>query len=266
MEETAKKYGKPRRTELVYQSEAQAGPEEDEEEIPDYPVTIFVSKEGYFKKITPQSLRMSGEQKFKEGDSLSFQAEVTNRAELLVFTDKCQVYKAKCSEFDDGKASLLGDYLPAKLGMEPGENVVRVVLPGDYTGFVLFFFANGKAAKVPMDAYNTKSNRRKLTGAYSDKSPLRTILAMDQDRQMAVFSTDGRALIFSTAQLAPKTTRSTQGVNVLTLRKNAELREALPLEKTAIANAPRYRTRAIPAAGAILRQEDTEEKQISLEL
>ncbi len=266
LEETAKKYGKPRRTELVYQSEAQAGPEEDEEEIPDYPVTIFVSKEGYFKKITPQSLRMSGEQKFKEGDSLSFQAEVTNRAELLVFTDKCQVYKAKCSEFDDGKASLLGDYLPAKLGMEPGENVVRVVLPGDYTGFVLFFFANGKAAKVPMDAYNTKSNRRKLTGAYSDKSPLRTILAMDQDRQMAVFSTDGRALIFSTAQLAPKTTRSTQGVNVLTLRKNAELREALPLEKTAIANAPRYRTRAIPAAGAILRQEDTEEKQISLEL
>ena len=266
LEETAKKYGKPRRTELVYQSEAQAGPEEDEEEIPDYPVTIFVSKEGYFKKITPQSLRMSGEQKFKEGDSLSFQAEVTNRAELLAFTDKCQVYKAKCSEFDDGKASLLGDYLPAKLGMEPGENVVRVVLPGDYTGFVLFFFANGKAAKVPMDAYNTKSNRRKLTGAYSDKSPLRTILAMDQDRQMAVFSTDGRALIFSTAQLAPKTTRSTQGVNVLTLRKNAELREALPLEKTAIANAPRYRTRAIPAAGAILRQEDTEEKQISLEL
>ena len=266
LEETAKKYGKPRRTELVYQSEAQAGPEEDEEEIPDYPVTIFVSKEGYFKKITPQSLRMSGEQKFKEGDSLSFQAEVTNRSELLVFTDKCQVYKAKCSEFDDGKASLLGDYLPAKLGMEPGENVVRVVLPGDYTGFVLFFFANGKAAKVPMDAYNTKSNRRKLTGAYSDKSPLRTILAMDQDRQMAVFSTDGRALIFSTAQLAPKTTRSTQGVNVLTLRKNAELREALPLEKTAIANAPRYRTRAIPAAGAILRQEDTEEKQISLEL
>ena len=266
LEETAKKYGKPRRTELVYQSEAQAGPEEDEEEIPDYPVTIFVSKEGYFKKITPQSLRMSGEQKFKEGDSLSFQAEVTNRAELLVFTDKCQVYKAKCSEFDDGKASLLGDYLPAKLGMEPGENVVQVVLPGDYTGFVLFFFANGKAAKVPMDAYNTKSNRRKLTGAYSDKSPLRTILTMDQDCQTVVFSTDGRALIFSTAQLAPKTTRSTQGVNVLTLRKNAELREALPLEKTAIANAPRYRTRAIPAAGAILRQEDTEEKQISLEL
>ena len=266
LEETAKKYGKPRRTELVYGADSQSGPEEEEEEIPDYPVTVFVSREGYFKKITPQSLRMSGEQKFKEGDGLAFQAEVTNRAEILVFTDKCQVYKAKCSEFDDGKASLLGDYLPAKLGMEPGENVVRAVLPGDYTGYVLFFFANGKAAKVPMDAYNTKSNRRKLTGAYSDKSPLRTILPLGQDCQAVVFSTDGRALIFSTAQLAPKTTRSTQGVNVLTLRKNAELREAVPLEQTSITNAPRYRTRAIPAAGAILRQEDSEEKQISLDL
>ena len=182
-------------------------------------MTVFVSKEGYLKKITQQSLRMSGEQKFKEGDSLAFSAETTNRDEILVFSDKFQCYKARLNDFVDGKASLLGDYLPQKLGMDPGETVKQVVLCGDYKGFVLFFFENGKVAKVPLSAYETKTNRKKLTGAYSDKSPVQAIIGMTADDQMAVYSSDGRAAIFSTAQLLPKTTRNTQGVAVLTLKK-----------------------------------------------
>ena len=174
LEQVSKKFGQPRKTELLYHWDAASG-EEPEEELPDYPVTAFVSREGYFKKITPQSLRASGEQKFKEGDGLAFAWETTNRAELLVFTDQFQCYKARLSDFDDGKASQLGDYLPTKLSMDPGENVVQTVFPGDYSGFVLFFFESGKVAKVPLSSYDTKSNRRKLTGAYSDKSPLRTV-------------------------------------------------------------------------------------------
>ena len=238
-------------------------PLEPEEELPDYPVTAFVSREGYFKKITPQSLRASGEQKFKEGDGLAFAWETTNRAELLVFTDQFQCYKARLSDFDDGKASQLGDYLPTKLSMDPGENVVQTVFPGDYSGFVLFFFESGKVAKVPLSSYDTKSNRRKLTGAYSDKSPLRTVLAMEADGPVVAYSTDGRAMIFSSAQLTPKTTRATQGVAVLTLRKKSTLDRAVRLAESGITNQARYKCRALPAAGAVLRTEDLEEKQIT---
>jgi len=261
----AEKYGQERKTTLVF--EHQVAQEEIAEEIPDYPVSIFVSREGYFKKITPQSLRMSGEQKFKEGDGLSFTAETTNRAEVLVFTDKQQVYKARCDEFEDGKASLLGDYLPAKLQMEEGESVAAVCLPGAYEGSFLFLFENGKAARVEASAYATKSNRRRLTGAYSDKSPLKAILHLREgDRQVALFSREGRALIFSTAQLTPKTTRSTQGVSVMTLKKKDAVASAALLEETSIVNQGRYRVRTIPAAGALLRQEDTEEKQMAMDL
>ena len=234
--------------------------------MPDYPVTVFVSKEGYLKKITAQSLRLSGEQKFKEGDKLSFSQEATNRSEMLVFTDQYQCYKARLSDFDDGKASQLGDYLPQKLGFDPGENVVQVVLTGDYSGFVLFFFENGKAAKVPLNAYETKTNRKKLTGAYSDKSPLRTVMAMSADAQVVVYSTDSRAMICSTAQLLPKTTRNTQGVAVMTLKKKATLSHAVPLEGSGMTNESRYRTKTLPSAGAILKAEDMSEKQISFEL
>ncbi len=265
LEQVCKKYGQPRRTEILYHWD-QAAQAEEAQEVPDYPVTIFVSKEGYFKKITPQSLRSSGEQKFKEGDSLAFSQEVTNRSELLIFTDRFQCYKARLSDFDDGKASQLGDYLPTKLGFDPGENVVQVVLPGSYTGFVLFFFENGKVAKVPLSAYDTKSNRKRLTGAYSDKSPLKTILTLEGDELAAIYSTDGRALIFSTAQLMPKTTRSTLGVSVLTLRKKAALDRAALLTDTGIVNQSRYQSKTIPAAGALLRPEDMEEKQITLSL
>lgn len=265
LEQVSKKFGQPRKTEILYHWDT-ASQEETEEESPDYPVTAFVSREGYFKKITPQSLRASSEQRFKEGDSLSFSRETTNRAELLVFTDRFQCYKARLSDFDDGKASQLGDYLPTKLAMEPGENVIQVVFPGEYTGWILFFFENGKVAKVPMSAYDTKSNRRKLTGAYSNKSPVRTILALEADETVVAYSTDGRAMIFSTAQLTPKTTRATQGVAVLTLRKKAALDRAVPLGQSGIVNQARYKCRALPAAGAVLRPEDLEEKQIALDL
>ena len=259
------KFGKPRMTEIVYQAE-EIQPDEEEEQVPDYPVTLFVSKEGYLKKITAQSLRMSGEQKFKEGDSLSFSVETSNRAEILVFTDKFQCYKSRLSDFDDGKASQLGDYLPQKLGMEAGESVIQVLLPGDYKGNALFFFENGKAAKVPFSAYETKTNRKKLTGAYSDKSPLKTAMGMAADEQVAVYTTDGRAVIFSTAQLLPKTTRNTQGVSVVSLKKKALVTHAAPVSTCGIANQSRYRTRTLPSAGALLKPEDAPEKQISFEV
>ena len=259
----ADKFGQPRRTALVHAGELTL--EAPEEDVPDYPVTVFLSREGYFKKITAQSLRMSSEQKFKEGDGLAFTQEATNRSELLVFTDKCQVYKTRLSEFDDTKASVLGDFLPAKLSMDEGESVLAVILPGDYRGSLLFLFENGKAARVDLSGYATKSNRRKLTGAYSDKSPVKAMfLLQDGERELVLYSSDGRALIFSTAQLAVKTTRNTQGVAVMTLRKNKVLEQAIPLEESTIQNQARYRVRSLPAAGAILRPEDAPEPQLTL--
>ena len=264
LQAVADKFGQPRRTEILY--DAQETAPEEEDDVPDYGVTVFVSKEGYLKKMTAQSLRMSGEQKFKEGDSLSFSKETTNRAEFLVFTDRYQCYKSRLSDFDDGKASQLGDYLPQKLGFEAGENLVALVFCGDYKGFILFFFENGKAAKVPLSAYETKTNRKKLTGAYSDKSPLIKAVALDADEQMVVYSTDGRAAIFSTAQLLPKTTRNTQGVAVMTLKKKATLRDAVLLTQSGIVNESRYRTKTIPSAGALLKEEDSAEKQQTFEV
>jgi len=265
LEDVSKKFGKPRKTEIIYDVQ-ETVVEEEEEQIPEYPVTVFVSREGYLKKITAQSLRMSGEQKFKEGDALAFSAETTNRDEILVFSDKFQCYKARLSDFTDGKASQLGDYLPQKLGMDPGELVTQVVLCGDYKGFVLFFFENGKVAKVPMSAYETKTNRKKLIGAYSDKSPVQTIIGMASDDQVAVYSSDGRAAIFSTAQLLPKTTKNTQGVAVLTLKKKATLERAAVLSQSGIVNASRYRTKTIPSAGAVLKPEDLGQQQERFEV
>ena len=263
LDHVAAKYGQARKTQLVYDHALAV---EDEPDVPDYPVTLFVSREGYLKKITPQSLRMSGEQKYKEGDGPMLTQETTSSAELLVFTDRCQVYKTRLSEFADTKASSLGDYLPGKLGLDEGESFFCACLPENYEGNILFFFENGKAAKVALSAYDTKSNRRKLTGAYSDKSPLKAVLCPAEDAQIALFASDGRTLIISSAQLAVKTTRATQGVAVMTLKKNAVLTRAALLETTPIVNPARYRARSLPAAGALLRQEDSEEKQISLEL
>ncbi len=265
LQQVSEKYGQPRKTEIIYDS-VLVEPDEEEELAPDYPVTLFVSQEGYLKKITQASLRMSGEQKFKEGDKLAFSTECSNRSEILVFTDQCQCYKSRLSDFEDSKASLLGDYLPQKLGMDPGETVRQVILPGDYKGFVLFFFENGKIAKVPLSAYETKTNRRKLTGAYSDKSPMVTAMAITADCQVVLYSSDNRAAIISTAQLLPKTTRNTIGVSGMSLKKKAVLQKAVKLEESGITNASRYRSRNIPTAGALLKEEDAQEKQIAFEV
>ena len=263
LDAVSSKYGQPRKTQLVYDHELNVP---DEPDMPDYPVTVFISREGYFKKITPQSLRMSGEQKFKEGDALLLSRETTNSAELLVFTDRCQVYKTRLSDFDDGKASQLGDYLPGKLGFDEGESFFDAIFPGDYSGNLLFVFENGKCAKVELSGYATKTNRRKLTGAYSDKSSLVAVLELSQEQELALYASDGRTLIFSTALLASKTTRATQGVAVMALKKNAKLVRVRTLADSAIGNQARYRAKSLPAAGALLRQEDTEEQQISLDL
>ena len=265
LEQVAAKYGKPRKTEIVYES-VEVQDEDEDDQVPDYPVTLFVSKEGYIKKITAQSLRMSGEQKFKEGDSLAFTTETTNKAELLVFTNMYQCYKTRLSDFDDGKASQLGDYLPQKLGMDPGETVLQVVLPGDYKGFVLFFFENGKGAKVPLSAYETKTNRRRLIAAFSDKSHLVSAIVLNEDKQVVLYSSDGRAAIVSTAQLLPKTTKNTQGVAVMSLKKKAQLKNVILLEQSGITNASRYRNKTIPTAGALLKEDDSPEKQISFDI
>ena len=262
LEDVRKKYAEPRRTGIVYGHEVEEYTEETT--VDDYAVSVFLSREGYFKKITPASLRMNAEQKYKEGDALAQSFETSNAAEVMFFTDRCQVYKSRLSDFDDTKASALGDYLPARLGMDEGESVVYMVLPGDYRGWMLFFFENGKAAKVELSAYRTTSNRRKLTGAYSDKSPLRTALCLREDCELAVYSTEPRVLVFSTALLGSKTTRATQGVAVLTLKKKFTLDYACPAEATGIANLARYRARSLPAVGALLKVEDSDEKQISL--
>ena len=260
----ARKYGEPRRTEILYDHQQAELPEE--EPAAEYPVHLFLSREGYLKKITPQSLRMSGEQKYKEGDSLRQSFETNSNAELMLFTNRCQVYKARLGEFEDSKASVLGDYLPAKLKMEDGESVICAVLPGDYSGSLLFLYENGKAARIALTAYQTASNRRKLTGAYSDKSPLAAILRLTEDGEVAVFSDEPRCLIFHTALLSPKTTRASQGVAVMTLKKNRRLTEAKFLADTAIQNPARYRVRSLPAAGALLKGEDNGEKQLTLEV
>ena len=262
LEEVRKKYAEPRRTGILYDYAEDADAEEDA--IEDYPVTLFLSQQGYFKKITPQSLRMSGEQKFKEDDALSVSVESSNAAELMFFTDRAQVYKTRASDFADGKASLLGDYLPSKLGMDEGESVMGMVLPGDYSGYMLFFFENGKAAKVELSAYKTTSNRRRLTGAYSDKSPLKALLHLREDREIAVYSTEPRVLIVNTALLGVKTTRTTQGIALLTLKKKYVLDTVRFPEETGITDLARYRGRSIPATGALLKTEDSDDKQLSL--
>ena len=263
LEDVKKKYAQPRRTDILYDVEQETAAAE-EDETPDYPVTVFFSREGYLKKITPQSLRMASDQKYKEGDGPFLQWEATNRDELLVFTDKQQCYKTRMSDFDDSKASLLGDYLPTKLGMEPDERAVWACIPGDYSGSILFCFDNGKIARVEVSAYQTQTKRKKLTGAYSDKAPLVSAFLVKEDFEAAVISTEGRCLIFHTASLNPKTTRTTQGVNVMTLKPKYRVEKVLPLTQTSIVNTARYRSRSLPVAGALLKEEDRGEEQMTL--
>ncbi len=261
--EVKKKYAVPRRTEIVY-DHMDEPVMTVEDETPDYPVHLFFSREGYLKKITPQSLRMASDQKYKEGDGPFLGWEANNRDELLVFTDRQQCYKTRLSDFDDTKASVLGDYLPSKLGMDPEERAVWACIPGDFSGQLLFFFANGKAARVELSAYQTQTRRKKLTGAYSDKSPLVSAFLLREDFEAAVISTEGRCVVFHTASLNPKTTRNTQGVSVMTLKPKFTVEKVLPLDRTHIQNAARYRARSLPVAGALLKDEDRGEEQLTL--
>lgn len=258
-----KKYAVPRHTEIVYdhQTQTEADPED---ETPDYPVHLFLSREGYLKKITPQSLRMASDQKYKDGDGPFLQWEANNRDELLVFTDRQQCYKTRLSDFDDAKASVLGDYLPTKLAMDQEERPLWACIPGDYSGNLLFFFDNGKVARVELSAYQTQTRRKKLTGAYSDKAPLVTAFLVREDFEAAVYTTEGRCMVFHTSALNPKTTRTTQGVNIMTLKPKYRVEKVLPLDQTAIVNPSRYRARSLPVNGALLKEEDRGETQLSL--
>ena len=260
--DVAKKYGKPRKCEILYDLPQDADAEE-EEAVPDYPVTIFYTREGYFKKITPQSLRMSGEQKLKDGDEIVYTQETANSVELLFFTNKCQVYKTRAADFGDGKASILGDYVASKLGMDDGEVPVYLVLTNDYKGNMLFFFQNGKCAKVPLESYQTKQNRKKLLKAYSDKAELACMLVMPEEAELAIFTTGNRLLLAGSALIAAKATRDTAGVNVVNLKKNQQIAKVQYAETLELADSHRYRVRSLPAAGALLRAEDSAE-QLSL--
>jgi DNA gyrase subunit A len=263
LRDVIKKYGAKRRTSIVYDYGDDI--DDDLDAPPDYPVNLFLSREGYFKKITPQSLRMSGEQKYKESDGPFLYFESRNAGELIVFSDRQQAYKARLADFEDTKASALGTYLPSFLNMDEGESVLHAIDPGDYSGSVIFFFENGKAARVELSAYATKTNRKKLTGAYSDKSPVVSIMHLNEDIETALYTSDGRAVVFSTALITPKTTRSTQGVAVMAAKKNRSATRALPLADTAITDVKRYRVASLPAAGAMLREGDSEERQMTLD-
>lgn len=262
LKEVAEKYGQPRRSILLYQDEL-ADVAEELDEVPDYPVNLFFTRDGYFKKITPQSLRMSGEQKLKEGDEVTEHIEATNAADLLFFTDRCQVYKAKASDFDDTKASVLGDYVPAKLQMDEGESILQMLVTSDFGGYVLFFFENGKAAKVELSSYETKTNRKKLVNAYCDKSPLVSLLVLPEDAEVLMTSSQGRKLLVHTGVIQAKSTRNTQGVQIMTLRRNATLQSAKIYHEGDVETPDRYRKK-IPAIGALPTVEEMEGEQLKL--
>ena len=255
----ADKYGKDRLTEIIYSQEIEEM-EEEIEEIPDYPVTLFFTKEGYFKKITPLSLRMSGEHKLKENDEIISTVETTNSTELMFFTNKCQVYKTRANEFDDTKASVLGDYVGTKLQMEPDETAISMVVLKEYKGYMLFFFQNGKVAKVDISAYETKTNRKKLIKAYSDKSPLVAAIYVPQDKEFVIRSSAGRYLLFNSGAISSKTTKDSQGVAVMTLKKGHRIEEITDFKDGQFVKPSRYRTKNLPSAGAILSADDQGEQ------
>ena len=259
LSDVVKNYDKPRRSEIIYTSDIDDESEPDEE-IPNYPVTLFFTKEGYFKKITPQSLRMSGEQKLKENDEIIETVEATNNTELLFFTDKCRVYKAKAADFDDSKASVLGDYVASKLEMEPDENAVYMAVTTDYKGFMLFFFENGKLAKIDLSAYETKTNRKKLIKAYCEKFPVVNMFCVTEDKEYVMKSTSGRILLLNTGAIAVKTTKDSMGVSVMTLKKGHRVSSVKEYTDGEFVKPARYRTRTLPAAGATLSADDVGEQ------
>lgn len=262
LKEIAEKYGQPRKSIIIYEDIVSYTEEKDD--VPDYPVNLFFTKEGYFKKITPQSLRMSSNHKLKDGDEIAQTCEFSNNGELLFFTDKCQVYKAKAADFTDTKASALGEYVPARLGMDEGENAVYMVATKDYKGMLLFAFENGKLAKVPLEAYQTKTNRKKLTGAYSDKSPLAGMVFFTEDKEFLLKASSGRMLLIHSGAINLKTTRSTQGVAVMKLKKGHRLFEISEYVEGTFAKPQRYRTKTLPTLGAMPANEDSTDEQLTL--
>ena len=251
LNEVSRKYRQPRKTLFIYT----AGEEEEAEEddTPDFPVTLFISQSGYFKKITPQSLRMSGDQKLKEGDFIINSVETTNRSELLFFSDKAQVYKSKTSLFKNTKASELGVYIPAQLGFDDGESFRSMIVTNDYSGYLIMIFANGKVAKVPLNAYETKTNRKKLANAYSDKSPLVAMFCVADNEDILLKTSNGRAVVFNTGMILPKTTRDTIGVQVVTLKAKAEVVGAQTVPEEKKAEYSKYYVKTIPAAGSLAK-------------
>lgn len=247
LKDVIKNYGQPRKTQFYYITDVEEVSEIDD--TPDYPVHIFITNSGYFKKITPQSLRMSGEQKLKDGDYISQTFEASNRTELIFFTDKAQAYKSKAAAFDDSKASVMGDYIPAKLGFDEEESLKHAVTTVDYSGYMIFFFENGKAAKIPLKAYETKTNRRKLAKAFSDKSPLIAAVYTAEDSDILLRTSSGHALVFNTGMILPKTTRDSQGVQVINLRKKATLEAAILVTEENSAELEKYRVKSVPSAG-----------------
>ncbi len=259
LEAVAKKYGQPRRSQILYE-EAAAAEQEPADVMPDYPVNVFFTREGYFKKITPQSLRMSGEQKLKEGDEVVYHAETKNDVHMLFFTNHQQVYKCRAGDFEDSKASVLGEYIPARLGMEEGEQPLYLVLTQDYAGHMLFVYESGKCAKIPLEGYATKTNRKKLVNAFSAKEPLAAILDLPAEEELAIQTSAGRLLLVHSAQIPAKQTKTTQGVAVVTLKKNQAILRVRRAAGMELANPHRYRVRTLPAAGALLRSEDLAEQ------
>lgn len=260
LQEVRKKYGQPRRTEILYEIPGGADDEDGAEEMPDYPVTVFYTEEGYFKKITPQSLRMSNEQKLKEGDALRCQIETKNNVNLLFFTNKAQVYKCRAGEFDDIKASVLGEYIPARMGMEDGELPLYMALTEDFKGYMVFFFENGKAAKIPMESYQTKQNRRKLLAAFNDKSPVVHMEYLPEEAELAVTTSAGRMLLVHSTQIPEKATRTTVGVAVVTLKKNVRIESVRRADMLELSDPHRYRVRTLPATGALVKADDIAEQ------
>ena len=262
LNEVSKKYGNPRKTMIIYKDQIEDN--EEAEEVPDYPVNLFFTKNGYFKKITPQSLRMSGEQKLKEGDKIIQKVESNNKADLLFFTDKCHVYKSKVSEFQDSKASVLGDYVKAQLNIDQDENIIYMAVTEDYSGFMLFFFENGKVAKLSMKSYKTKTNRKKLVNVYSSKCPLVYICYENKDKEYLMTSSKEKLLIVNSGALQVKTTKDTMGVAVMTLKKGQTVKAVQEYKTGDLMKSDRYRTKNLPAVGSSLLREELESKQMTL--
>lgn len=251
LKDVIKKYQQPRKTLFIYTTEEDNEPIEDD--TPDFPVTLFMTQSGYFKKMTPQQLRMSGEQKVKEGDVISDTIETTNRSEMLFFTDKCQVYKTKTSLFKNSKAAELGIYIPVQLGFDENENVHSMIVTTDYSGYLIMVFENGKVAKVPLSAYETKTNRKKLANAYSDKSPLVKMLFVKENADILLRTSNGRALVFNTAMILPKTTRDTIGVQVFTLKAKAAVNNACIVTEEMADEVRKFNVKSVPASGSLAK-------------